>query len=133
MSFISEDVISSSDPVKSYSMEVTWNCISVALAVGVTDFFLDTLKHFLIHPVWALVMEADQIVEHCHLVRSKGGQHVVAVMHWVFVGVFVVDSVSMAPLGAVWWDAVPLLKLAQRSGLVGRGDYIIKSPKLRHA
>jgi len=31
----------------------------------------------------------------------------------------------MAPLGAVWGDAVPLLKLAQRSGLVGRGGSMI--------
>jgi len=83
MSFISADVISSSEPVKSYSMEVTWNCISVALVIGVADFFLDTIEHLLIHPIGAVFMEADQIVEHCHLVSSEGGQHVVAVMHGV--------------------------------------------------
>jgi len=33
----------------------------------------------------------------------------------------------MAPLGAVWWDAVPVQKVAQRSGLVGRGGSIIGS------
>ena len=38
-----------------------------------------------------------------------------------------VDSVSMAPLGAVWWDAVPVQKVAQRSGLVGRGGSMIGS------
>jgi len=100
---------------------------SVALLIGVADFFLDTIEHLLIHPIGAVIMKADQIVEHCHLVRSKGGQHVVAVMHWVFVGVFVVDSVSMAHPRRVWWDAVPLVELSQRSGLVGRGDYIIIS------
>ena len=78
-------------------------------------------------------MKADQIIENCHLVRSEGGQHIEAVVHWVFVGVFVVDAVSMAHPRRVWWDAVPLVELAQRSGLVGRGDYIIRSPKLRHA
>ena len=68
---------------------------SGGLVVGVADFLLHTIEDLLIHPVGAFLMEADQIVEHCHLVSSKGGQHVVAVMHWVFVGVFVVDGVSL--------------------------------------
>jgi len=52
-------------------------------------------------------METDQIVEHCHLVGSKGGQHVVTVVHGCLV-----DSVSIAPPEVVWWDAVPVVKVS---------------------
>ena len=101
---------------------------SGGLVVGVADLFLDAIEDLLIHPVGAVFMEADQIVEHCHLVSSEGGQHVVAVVHCAFV----VDAVSMAPPDEVWWDAVPPFQVAQRSGLVGRGDYITEtSTRLR--
>ena len=101
---------------------------SGGLVVGVADLFLDAIEDLLIHPIGAVLMEADQIVEHCHLVSGEGGQHVVAVVHCAFV----VDAVSMAPPDEVWCDAVPPFQVAQRSGLVGRGDYITEtSTRLR--
>jgi len=41
-------------------------------------------------------MKADQIIEHCHLVRSKGGQHVVAVMHGVVDAVMILDGLPLS-------------------------------------
>jgi len=57
---------------------------------------LDTIEDLLIHPIGAVIMKADQIIEHCHLVRSKGGQHVVAVMHGVVDAVMILDGLPLS-------------------------------------
>jgi len=87
---------------------------SGGLVVGVADFFLYTVEDLLIHPIGAVLMEADQIIENCHLVSGKGGQHVVAVEHCAFV----VDAVSLQGHGLVALQECAVHPLSQRSARV---------------